>query len=110
MKSERIPDTDSIEELARFWDSHDLTDFGDQLEEVRAPIFARRKETTVAVALTRKEAESLKRLAEDEGVEEAKLVRSWVREKLRKASPSPKPPYKPLGGQATSHRRKAGKD
>jgi len=27
MKSERNPETDSIEELARFWDSHDLTDF-----------------------------------------------------------------------------------
>jgi len=39
MKGERIPETDSVEELARFWDSHDLTDFEDQLEEVPEPVF-----------------------------------------------------------------------
>jgi hypothetical protein len=39
MKGEKIPETDSIEELARFWDSHDLTDFEDQLEEVTDPVF-----------------------------------------------------------------------
>jgi hypothetical protein len=105
MKAQRIPDTDSIEELARFWDTHDLTDFDDQLEEVRTPIFARRKEATVAIALTRKEAATLKRLAEHEGVKEAKLVRNWVREKLR-ASSSIKPPNKPL--QPTAHKRRRG--
>jgi hypothetical protein len=34
MKARKIPKTDSIEELARFWDTHDLTDFEDQLEDV----------------------------------------------------------------------------
>jgi CopG antitoxin of type II toxin-antitoxin system len=105
MKAQRIPDTDSIEELARFWDTHDLTDFDDQLEEVRTPIFARRKEATVAIALTRKEAATLKRLAEREGVKEAKLVRNWVREKLRTSS-SIKPPNKP--SQPTAHKTRRG--
>ena len=104
MKGQRIPNTDSIEELSRFWDTHDLTDFDDQLEEVRTPIFARRKEPTVAIALTPKEAETLKRMAEDEGVEEGKLVRNWVREKLR-ASLSNKPPNKPFQPPAQKTRR-----
>ena len=82
MTSQRIPNTDSIEELSKFWDTHDLTDFEDQLEEVRAPIFARRRESLVSVPLTPKEAEALSRLAQSEGVEETKLVRKWVREKL----------------------------
>ena len=86
MRFQRIPDTDSIEELSRFWDTHDLTDFENQMEEVRTPVFARRKEATVAIALTLKEAEALKRLAQSEGVKEAKLVRTWVREKLRESS------------------------
>ncbi len=43
MKARRIPDTDSIEELARFWDTHDLTDFQDQLEEVATPVFEKRR-------------------------------------------------------------------
>ena len=29
----------SIQELAHFWDTHDLTDFDDQLEEVKEPVF-----------------------------------------------------------------------
>ncbi len=41
MNRKRIPQTDSIEEVARFWDTHDLTDFKDQLEEVTAPVFSR---------------------------------------------------------------------
>jgi hypothetical protein len=36
-----LPKTDSIDELARFWDTHDLTDFEDQLEVVTEPVFVR---------------------------------------------------------------------
>lgn len=39
MKDPRIPNTDSIEELARFWDTHDLTDFEDQLMVIPKPVF-----------------------------------------------------------------------
>ena len=31
--------TDSIEELAKFWDAHDLTEFEDEREEVEEPVF-----------------------------------------------------------------------
>ena len=30
----RIPQTDSIEALAKFWDTHDLTDFEDEFEYI----------------------------------------------------------------------------
>ena len=39
MKNKNIPKTDSIQELAHFWDTHDLTDFEDKFEEVNEPIF-----------------------------------------------------------------------
>jgi hypothetical protein len=29
-EAQKLPNTDSIEELARFWDTHDLTDFKGQ--------------------------------------------------------------------------------
>ena len=29
-----LPKTDYISELAKFWDSHDVTDFEDQFDEV----------------------------------------------------------------------------
>jgi len=34
-----IPKTDSIQELAEFWDTHDITDFFDELEEISEPVF-----------------------------------------------------------------------
>lgn len=42
MKVEALPQTDSIQELAQFWDASDLTDFEDELEEVTEPVFERR--------------------------------------------------------------------
>ena len=39
MKTQRLPQTNSIQELAQFWDTHDLTDFEDGLEEVTEPVF-----------------------------------------------------------------------
>ncbi len=41
MNQKQIPDTDSIEELAKFWDTHDMTDFENELEEVEGPVFSR---------------------------------------------------------------------
>ena len=40
MKRRKLPNTDSAEELARFWGTHDVTDFEDELEEVTEPVFA----------------------------------------------------------------------
>ena len=42
MKTEALPQTDSIQELAEFWDKHDLTNFEDDLEVVTEPVFAPR--------------------------------------------------------------------
>ena len=62
MKGERIPETDSIEELSRFWDSHDLTDFEDQLEEVTEPVFQGEPGLRLSIRLNPKELERLRRL------------------------------------------------
>ncbi len=104
VRSQRIPDTDSIEELSRFWDTHDLTDIEDQLEEVRTPVFGRGEAATFAIALKPREVQALKRMARSEGVQEAMLVREWVREKLRGASAN-KPPNKALQPSARKTRR-----
>ena len=49
MKSPRIPSTDSIRELAKFWDTHDLTDFEGVLEEMPESVFERRAGETVTI-------------------------------------------------------------
>ncbi len=47
MSTIQIPQTDSITELAQFWDSHSVADFEDQLEEVTEPVFNRESLATV---------------------------------------------------------------
>jgi hypothetical protein len=49
MRIQKIPDMDSIEELAKFWDTHDLTDFEDELEEVRETVFELGSEEAVTI-------------------------------------------------------------
>ncbi|MBI3409390.1 MAG: hypothetical protein HY040_13700 [Planctomycetes bacterium] len=76
----KIPQTDSIQELARFWDTHDLTDFEDDLEEVIEPVFERPE--PVKVQLQINEAKKLEEIAHSKGVTREELVRKWVLEKL----------------------------
>ena len=78
----RIPNTDSIQELADFWDTHSVTDFDDQLEEVSEPVFARHLGHTVRVPLIDEERLAVRRIAASRGLKEAALIREWVKEKL----------------------------
>ena len=79
----KIPQIDSIEDLARFWDSHDITDFEDDLEEMEEGVFDRGEQPIVRIRLRREQAEALRRMAESRGMDEADLVKEWVSEKLR---------------------------
>ena len=81
MSKLKIPQTDSIEELARFWDTHDLTDFEDELEEVHEPLFER--ETMVTIRLQPEEAQAVKRMAQSKGVADADLIHQWVQQMLQ---------------------------
>jgi hypothetical protein len=79
----KIPQIDSIEELAKFWDTHDITDFEDELEEIEEPVFDRGGEAVMRIRLLPEQAEALKRIARSRGVDEADLLKEWVSEKLR---------------------------
>lgn len=80
-KQARLPRTDSIQELASFWDSHDLADFEDQLEEITDPVFGRRKVIPVDLGLA--EAKAVSKIAKTHGIADAELIRRWVRERLQ---------------------------
>jgi len=81
MKTQKIPETDSIEELARFWDTHDLADFEGQLEEVSEPVFER--QTVMKVQLAPQEADAIEQIAKSKGVGSAALIKEWLLEKIR---------------------------
>jgi hypothetical protein len=80
MKESRLPKTDSIKKLAAFWDSHDLTDFEDELEEVAEPVFVRR--TAIRVPLEAHQAEAVEQMARAKGVSPGELIRAWVLQKV----------------------------
>jgi len=77
---DRIPRTDSIQELAAFWQNHDVTDFEDELQEVQEAAFQR--PDVVGVPLTAAEHQALRQAAARRGVAEADLIHQWVKERL----------------------------
>ena len=79
----KIPTTDSIQELATFWQCHDVTDFEDDLEEVHQPVFQRAY--VVGVPLSGDEHQAVRDAAALRGLDEAALIREWVKERLRHA-------------------------
>ena len=80
MNSPQLPQTDSIQELAQFWDSHELTAFEDQLEEVNEPVFKR--ESTVHIVLQPGEIEAVKEMANSKGIKSDELIRGWILERI----------------------------
>jgi hypothetical protein len=69
MSKDKIPQTDSIQELAEFWDTHDLTEVEDELEEVTEPLFEHES------SLSKNDADTDERLAKAPGIDSADMRR-----------------------------------
>lgn len=80
MNTQKLPQIDSIQELAQFWDTHDVTDFEDQLEEVVEPVFDR--EAAITLHLQSNEAQVVRDIAKSKGIAETELIREWILEKI----------------------------
>lgn len=83
MRHATIPVTDSIQELATFWDNHDITDYENDLNAVDEKVFERK--SVVKIRLAMKEADLLSRMASMHGIPCDELVKNWVVEKLHPA-------------------------
>jgi predicted phosphatase len=83
MKRPELPEIDSVEALAGFWDRHDLTDFEHHLEEVTEPVFVRAKGASVSIELRPAEAQQLKKIARSKGVRETTILKQWILERLQ---------------------------
>ena len=86
MNKPELPKTDSVRELAAFWDAHDVTDFDDALEDVADPVFVREPHDATAgainVPLDSREAEAVAQMARAKGVSREQLVRAWVLQRI----------------------------
>ena len=80
MNANKLSQSDSIQELAQFWDTHDVTDFEVDLQEVTEAVFDR--ETTVMIHLSPEDAVVVNEIAKAKGLNDAELIREWVVEKV----------------------------
>ena len=80
MNRTKIPQIDSIQELAHFWDTHDLTDFEDELEDVSEPIFELLPQ--LLVSLDPKELEAFRTLVKSRNISLVDLIRERVLEHI----------------------------
>ncbi|MEK7793498.1 MAG: CopG family antitoxin [Candidatus Hydrogenedentota bacterium] len=83
MSRAQLPQSDSIQELASFWDTHDLSDFDDQLEEISGQAFKRKP--VVNVPLEADEMEAVRELAESKGMDSVELIREWILQRIHLA-------------------------
>ena len=81
MSTRKLPQIDSIQELARFWDTHDLTEFESELEDATEPVFKGGK--IIPLHLQSREAEIVRQIAKAKGIADEEVVREWVLEKIR---------------------------
>jgi hypothetical protein len=78
----RIPEFKGREEEAEFWDTHDVTDYLDELRPVKYS-YVGSLSAGMTIRLDPKDREALGRIAAERGVGPSTLVRMWIKERLR---------------------------
>lgn len=87
----RIPQFQSIEEEAAFWDCRDLAEFEDELEvvtDVSFVVLPGPPNKTISVRLPEKTLFALTQRARELGVSRSRLARKWIVERLHEEGES----------------------
>ena len=84
-KKTRIPKFKSYQEEARFWDTHDTTDFESEFKPIKVR-FAKNLSEGITVRFDSGTLENLRKVANKKSVGPTTLVRMWVTERLQQAS------------------------
>lgn len=80
----KIPQFKSVAEEAEFWDTHDFTEFADELTPVKMKVtLGQPKEETLTVRLQSNLKAQLGNIATEMGVNTSTLARMWIVEKMK---------------------------
>ncbi len=82
----RIPEFASRAEEAEFWDTHDVTDYWDELKPVDVRFAKNVSGGIIAVRLDLETLQQLRALAEEKRIGASELVRTWILEGLSDSS------------------------
>lgn len=79
----KIPEFTSLEEEAKFWDTHSVTNFEDELEDVDIVVeLAKPREETLVLRVQKSTKDALEHVAKKMGITISTLARMWLTEKL----------------------------
>ena len=83
-KERKIPKFKSVEEEAKYWDTHSFADHWDEFKPVDVVVeLAKPKQETLVVRLSKDLKQKLEKKAQDKGVRTSTLARILLTEKLR---------------------------
>lgn len=87
-KRAKLPDMAnwSDEQIAAFWETHDSTEYLDQMEDVEVEVDVPTDFRVISLRLDARDAEQAKRLARRKGVPYTVLLRMWIKEKLKETT------------------------
>jgi len=80
-KANKIPDFKTREEMAQFWDTHDVADFVRELKPVKLKA-AKNLTNTLNVRIDTQDLEKLREEADAKGLGPSTLARMWIKERL----------------------------
>lgn len=83
-KKTKIPKFKTYEEEAHFWDTHNVTDFGNETENVDIVFeLSKPRSETLMVRLQKDFKDKLEQTARSKGLNVSTLARMWLMEKLQ---------------------------
>lgn len=83
-KKSRIPKFKTIAEEAEFWDTHEFTEFEDELEDVDIVFeLDKPREETLVVRMQKEVKDKMKKMARRKGLNVSTLARTWIMEKIQ---------------------------
>src|SRR5687767_10625091 len=81
----RIPEFKTLEEEAAWWDTHDVSDYVDELTPVTLDFRQRPSPRPVVVPLDSEGFTALEAKARERGISTTSLAKEWIEERLRSA-------------------------
>ena len=85
MKKSKIPEFRTIKEEAAFWDTHDVTDYIEEMEVVSGAYLpqAGERKTVMTIRIAPSLKERVEQVARSYDISTSSLVRMWIVDKLR---------------------------
>jgi predicted DNA binding CopG/RHH family protein len=80
-KNEKIPKFKSLEEEAKFWDTHDTSDYIDRSKKIKVT-FKKTSTKVINIRMNIEDLSALRTMAQGKGLGPTTLARMWVKERL----------------------------